>query len=106
MPRRKVKPPVDKKTIIEAFAEMAKEKNIDRDLLQGIVEETLSLLVKKKYGQFANFDIIVNMDKGDVEIYLMKEVVEEVEDEITQITPDQAKELNGEDYNEIGRAHV
>ena len=99
MPRRKVKPPVDKKTIIEAFAEMAKEKNIDRDLLQGIVEETLSLLVKKKYGQFANFDIIVNMDKGDVEIYLMKEVVEEVEDEITQITPDQAKELNGEDYN-------
>ena len=80
MARRKVKQQVDnKKLIIEAFNEMAREKSIDRDLLQGIVEETLSAMVKKKYGLEANFDIIVNMEKGDIEIYLMREIVEEVE---------------------------
>ncbi len=97
MARRKVKPKVDnKKLIIEAFNEMAREKSIDRDLLQGIVEETLSLMVKKKYGLEANFDIIVNMEKGDIEIYLMKEIVEEIENADQQITPQQLLELNGE----------
>ena len=52
------------------------KKNIDRDLLQGIVEETFSMLVKKKYGQDANFEIVVNLDKGDIEIYLIREIVE------------------------------
>lgn len=101
MPRRKAKPKIDKKTIIEAFQEMAKAKNIDRDLLQAIVEETLSMIVRKKYGMEANFDIVVNMDKGDIEIYLLKEIVEEVEDETTQITLDDALTLSDEEY-EIG----
>lgn len=47
--------------------------------------ETLSLLIRKKYGQEANFDIVVNMDKGDLEIYLMRTIVEEVEDPSLQI---------------------
>src|SRR5512133_276742 len=95
--RRKVKPKVDnKKLIIDAFSEMAREKSIDRDLLQGIVEETLKMMVRKKYGENANFDCIVNMEKGDIEIYLMKEVVEEIEDPDTQITPQGVLELNGE----------
>jgi len=86
MPRRKVKPTIDKKLIIEAFSEMAKEKNIDRDLLQGIVVETLSLLVKKKYGLNAIFDIIVNMEKGDIEIYLIRTIVDIVEDPVVDIS--------------------
>ncbi|MDQ1267064.1 MAG: transcription termination/antitermination protein NusA, partial [Bacteroidota bacterium] len=102
MARRKAKPKIDKKLIIEAFAEMAKEKNIDRDLLQGIVEETLSMLVRKKYGQEASFEIIVNMDKGDVEIYLMRTIVEEVEDPITEILLEEAQELNKEEQYDIG----
>jgi N utilization substance protein A len=102
MPRRKKKFQVDKKMIIEAFAEMAKEKNIDRDLLQGIVEETLSMLVRKKHGQEANFEIIVNMDKGDVEIYLMRDIVEEVEDPITEVTLEEALERSIEDDLEVG----
>ncbi|MBM2814987.1 MAG: transcription elongation factor NusA [Ignavibacteria bacterium] len=76
MRRRKVKSQIDKKVIIDAFADMAKSKNIDRDLLQGIVEETISMIVRKKYGLEANFDIIVNMEKGDIEIYLTRTVVE------------------------------
>ena len=69
MARKKAKHTIDKKMIIEAFADMAKTKNIDRDLLQGVLEETLSMIVRKKYGMEANFDIIVNMQQGDIEIY-------------------------------------
>lgn len=106
MARRKVKPKVDnKKLIIEAFNEMAREKAIDRDLLQGIVEETLSLMVKKKYGLEANFDIIVNMEKGDIEIYLMREVVEEVENAETQISLEDVIAITGEPI-EIGEEYL
>lgn len=105
MPRRKAKHKIDKKMIIEAFAEMAKQKNIDRDLLQGIVEETLSMLVRKKYGQEANFEIIVNMEKGDVEIYLSRTVVETIEDEITEITVEEAN-MYSEDPVEVGEEFI
>jgi N utilization substance protein A len=106
MARRKVKQQVDnKKLIIEAFNEMAREKSIDRDLLQGIVEETLSAMVKKKYGLEANFDIIVNMEKGDIEIYLMREIVEEVENPETQISAEEVREVTG-DEPEIGDEHI
>jgi transcription termination/antitermination protein NusA len=99
MPRKKIKQKIDKKMIIEAFAEMAKTKNIDRDLLQGIVEETLSMLVRKKYGQDSNFEIIVNMDKGDVEIYMMRTVVDSVEDPYLQVSVKEALDKTGDEYD-------
>lgn len=99
MPKRKVKHKIDKKVIIEAFTEMAKHKSIDRDLLQGILEETLTMIIRKKYGQHANFEIIVNMEKGDIEIYLMREIVDKVEDEVTQILLEEAKKWSDEDYS-------
>lgn len=107
MPRRKAKQrQIDKKLIIDAFSEMAKEKNIDRDLLQGIVEETLATLIKKKYGQNANFEIIVNFDKGDIEIYITKEIVEEVEDPETQISLEEAQFLSPDEEFEIGDEYL
>jgi N utilization substance protein A len=103
MARRKAKPTADKKMIIEAFAEMARDKNMDRDLLQGIVEETLSMMVRKKYGQDANFEIIVNMEKGDLEIYLMREIVEEVENPELQISMEEVQKIGDiEEEYEIG----
>ena len=102
MARRKAKFIADKKIIIDSFAEMAKDKNIDRDLLQGIVEETLSMLVKKKYGLDSNFEIIVNMDKGDIEIYLMRTVVERVSDPNLEISLDEAMMYGVEDEYSIG----
>jgi N utilization substance protein A len=106
MARRKVKQQVDnKKLIIDAFNEMAREKSIDRDLLQGIVEETLSAMVRKKYGLESNFDIIVNMEKGDIEIYLMREIVEEVENPELQISAAEVREVTG-DEPEIGDEHI
>jgi N utilization substance protein A len=101
MARRKAKPKYDKKLIIEAFADMAREKSIDKDLLQGMLVETLSLLIRKKYGQEANFDIVVNMDKGDLEIYLMRTIVEEVEDPSLQISLKEVSTRSQEIY-ELG----
>lgn len=68
------------KNIIEAFIQVAKEKNIDRKELAGIVKEIFMTLIQKKYGNVDNFDVIVNMDKGEIEIYQEKEVVETVFD--------------------------
>ncbi len=98
--RKSVKSSANKQMIIDAFAEMARQKNIDRDLLQGIIEDTFSQMVRKKYGQDANFDIIVNMDKGDIEIYLLREVVEVVEDPNTQVSFEEANE--GVESYELG----
>jgi NusA N-terminal domain. len=50
MAKKKEKHIVDKKSIVEAFQEMAKEKNIDREVLQKILEDTFALMVRKKYG--------------------------------------------------------
>jgi len=103
MAKRKAKHVVDKKMIIEAFTEMAKDKNIDKDILQGVLVDTLSMIVKKKYGQEAEFDIIVNMDKGDIEIYLMRTVVDEVEEPITEISLKEAEKYSTEEETyEVG----
>jgi N utilization substance protein A len=96
--RKTVKSSANKQLIIEAFAEMARHKNIDRDLLQGIIEDTLSQMVRKKYGLESNFDIIVNMDKGDIEIYLIRTVVEEVTDPNLEVSLEEANE-GGDGYD-------
>jgi len=93
--------------IVESFAQMVREKGIDKDILVGIIEDIFGMMVKKKYGLNARYDGVVNMDKGDIEIYLEKEVVETVEDPSVQISLKDARaksgdELNvGEDYVEI-----
>lgn len=87
----------DKNIVIEAFAEMARERGIDRESLQEIIKDTFSMLVKKKYGQDSNSEIIVNMDKGDIEIYLIREVVETVENPEVQIALEEAN-LGAESY--------
>jgi N utilization substance protein A len=105
--RRKAKPQIDKKMIIDAFAEMAGHKNIDKDLLQGVLEETLSMIVRKKYGMEANFDIIVNMDKGDIEIYMMRDIVEEVEDPELEVSLKEAQMYGDpEEEYEVGDEYI
>ena len=68
------------KEIIESFIQVAKEKDIDRKELADIIKEIFEALIQKKYGNVDNFDVIVNMDKGEIEIYQEKEIVDEVED--------------------------
>jgi transcription termination/antitermination protein NusA len=91
--------------IVESFSGLVREKSIDKDILAGIVEDIFGMMVRKKYGLNAKFDVVVNMDKGDIEIYLERVVVETVEDPNTQIDVENAKKLSGEDL-EIGEEYV
>ncbi len=105
MPRRKRHAEPDKQQIVAAFTEMARQKRVDRDLLQGILEETFRYMVQKKYGPTAEPEIVLNMDRGDIEIYLVRKVVETVEDPGTQISLQELAERGEEGYS-VGDEYV
>ena len=85
--------------MIETFSEFKELKNIDRVTMMSVLEDVFRGLLLKKYGTDENFDIIINIDKGDFEIWRNREVVEdnELEDEAMQIPLSKAKEID-EDY--------
>jgi len=90
---------MEKIELKDAFAEFKNQKNIDRPTMMGVLEDVFRTQITKTYGSADNFDIIINIDKGDCEIYWNREVVEEVEDPNTQIALDD--EALDDDY-EIG----
>jgi len=69
----------------DAFTEFKKQKNIDRNIMMGVLEDVFKTQLAKTYGSADNFDVIVNVDKGDCEIYQTLTVVEEVENPATEI---------------------
>jgi N utilization substance protein A len=73
--------------LIDSFAEFKDDKNIDRVTLMGIIEDVFRNMIIKKYGSDENFDIIVNPDKGDLEIWRNRIVVKDgaVEDDNAEI---------------------
>ena len=71
--------------IMDAITQIAKDKKIEKENLRDILENIFISMVEKKYGTAENFDVIVNIDKGDIEIFQEKTVVETVEDPISQI---------------------
>jgi len=93
-------------SIVESFSYMVREKGLDKDVLGGIIEEVFGVLVKKQYGQEANFEVVVNMDKGDIEIFLEREIVDEVEDPDTQVSIDEVNEKGNEDELEVGEEFI
>ncbi|MCW8813732.1 MAG: transcription termination factor NusA [Psychromonas sp.] len=92
--------------IVESFADMVKMKGIDKDVLAGILEDVFGLLVRKKYGEEARCDVVVNMDRGDIEIYLERQIVEEVTDSATQISIEEVNRKGNEDELEVGEDYV
>lgn len=88
--------------IVESFSQMVREKGMDKDVLAGIIEDIFGVLVKKKYGPDASYEVVVNMDKGDIEIFLEREIVEEVEDPGTQISIDEVNRRGNEEELEVG----
>ncbi|AFH48350.1 Transcription elongation factor [Ignavibacterium album JCM 16511] len=92
--------------IVESFAQMVREKGIDRDVLGGILEDIFGLLVRKKFGENARYEVVVNMDRGDIEIFLEREIVERVEDPNTQISIDEVNAKGNEDELEVGDEYV
>ena len=81
--------------IIESFGEFKDEKNIDRATLMAIIEEAFRNQLRKKYESDDNFDIIVNPDKGDLEIWRNRIIVAngEVEDDNLEIALDEALKI-------------
>ncbi len=92
--------------IMEAITQIAKDKKIEKENLRDMLENIFIAMIEKKYGSAENFDVIVNIDKGDIEIYQEKTVVETVEDPVTEITLEDALKIDedaelGEEIVEI-----
>ncbi len=83
-----------KSQIIIAASEIAKEKRISKEDLRDILEDIFVTLMKRKYGEEAEFDVIVNIDRGDVELYVEKEVVKEVTDDQREISLEEARKID------------
>jgi N utilization substance protein A len=73
---------MDAHELIQSFAEFAKQKNIDRPTMIRILEDVFRNMIKKKFGSDEKFDIIVNSDKGDLEIYRFREIVDDNSEDI------------------------
>jgi N utilization substance protein A len=90
--------------IVEAFTQLAKEKKIEKDKIVFILEDVFQTLMMKKYGEDAEFDIIVNMDRGDIEIYLMKDIVDVVKNPLREVSLEKAREVDP--TLEVGEKYV
>ena len=82
--------------LIEVFSEIAREKNVERSELATILEELFLYIIEREYGDSSNCSCIVNLDKGEIEIYAEKTIVEEIDDYKVEITLDEAKEKEPE----------
>jgi N utilization substance protein A len=89
-------------TLIDAFKDFKEEKNIDRPVMMGVLKDVFMTQIAKTFGSSDNFDVIINVDKGDCEIYQNFDIVETVENPNTQITLDEIKKTTGDDDYEIG----
>jgi len=89
-------------SLIDTFSEFKELKNIDRATMMRVLEDVFRSLLIKKYETDENFDVIINIDKGDFEIWRNREVVEdsELDDPNLQIPLSEAKKID-EDY-EVG----
>ena len=95
-----------KSDIVDAFSQIIKEKNIERELLSSIIENIMYSMIKKKYGEVDNFDVFVNMEKGEIEISQIKTIVETVSDDTFEIDLESARKVEpdleiGDEYIEI-----
>ncbi|MBK8698867.1 MAG: transcription termination/antitermination protein NusA [Saprospiraceae bacterium] len=86
--------------LVESFSEFKAGKNIDRPTMVRVLEDVFRTLIKKKYGSDDNFDVIVNTQNGDLEMWRIRSIVPdgEVTDEMGQISATDAKAIDA-DYD-------
>jgi transcription termination/antitermination protein NusA len=84
--------------LIESFSEFKEFKNIDRETMMNILQDVFRSMLKKKFGNDEHIDVIINPDKGDLEIWINREIVPdgEVEDENTEIALSKAKQIEAD----------
>ncbi|NLA16089.1 MAG: transcription termination/antitermination protein NusA [Bacteroidales bacterium] len=90
--------------LIGTFAEFKELKNIDRPTMMSVLEDVFRSQLAKMYGNTDNFDIIINIDKGDFEIWRNREVVDNVEDPNTQVSLAEVKKID--DSYEVGESYT
>ena len=88
--------------LIEVFSEIAREKNVERSELGTIIEELFLHLVERERGDASNCSVIVNLDKGEFEIYVEKTIVDDIEDPVMEITLDEIFNIDPELAEELG----
>tara|TARA_Y100001935_G_scaffold255663_1_gene270947 strand:+ start:121875 stop:123125 length:1251 start_codon:yes stop_codon:yes gene_type:complete len=95
------------KQIISSFAEIAKEKGIDRDLLLSILEDVFRTMIRKKYESDDAFEVILNADRGEIQILHVQEVVpaDELADPVSEISLEDAQKIDPdiELYDELAQ---
>ena len=74
--------------LIEIFSELARANNVDRSQLGTIIEQLFLYIIEKQFGDSSNCSVIVNVDKGEIEIYAEKTIVKSVDDQILEISID------------------
>lgn len=73
---------MDSGVLIESFAEFARSKSIDRPTMIAVLEEVFRTMIRKKYGTDENFDVIINPENGDLEMWRTREIVEDESEDI------------------------
>jgi len=88
--------------LVDTFSEFKAGKNIDRPTMVRVLEDVFRTLIRKKYGSDENFDVIVNTQKGDLELWRVREIVAdgEVMEDQSQVSISEALAID-EDY-EVG----
>lgn len=91
--------------LIGTFAEFKEQKNIDRPTMMSVLEDVFRAQLSRMYGETAKFDIIINIDKGDLEIWRNRTIVADVTDPAAEISLDEARLTDdsfeeGEDFME------
>ncbi len=73
---------MDAKVLIESFAEFARSKNVDRPTMIRILEDVFRAMIRKKFESDENFDVTINADQGDLEIFRYREIVDDNSEDI------------------------
>jgi N utilization substance protein A len=99
MAKKKTAVQDSKSIMIDVLLEFIRDKNIDNATLTGVLEDVFRSMIRKKYHSDSNYNVIVNVNKGDIQIFRDRVVVEdgEVEDESTQIPLSEALKID-EDF--------
>jgi len=92
--------------LIDVFSEIAREKNVERSELGAIIEQLFLHLVERDRGDSSNCSVIVNLDKGELEIYAERDIVDDLMDPVLEITLEEALKLAPGENFQIGETFV
>ena len=92
--------------LIDVFSEIAREKNVERSELGSIIEQLFLHLVERDRGDSSNCSVIVNLDKGELEIYAERDIVDDLMDPVLEITLEEALKLAPGENFQIGETFV